>query len=408
VPLLDDVETERDLAVRAALELFSPLETRLSPRDQRAAALEQVVAPEPWFEVARTMAGIELERLRFFSRDGASPGRFSGALPPGGVLDRVRPALEWGPGRPISASQLETWANCHFLGLSRRVLRLEEDDAAGEELDHRALGDLLHATLRRLIPALQAQGRWPPSKLQVELISKELDAALAQAADEVGRTMPVGHHLLFGISVERARRELLRLIFEPAISPFVGAVPRAFESTFGRRDSPAAVAQVAIPPAREEERPISITGAIDRLDASPGLVAVVDYKLSRPGTPRERLQGFLLTDFQLPLYLFVARAMYPGRAVDAAWVGLRRSESLVLSRVLRDEDFTLDDVLATDASTRKALALAGKPNLANSVHALAGSLRAGDFGARPLDCEYCHLRSVCRISARRLSEREGD
>lgn len=405
VPLLDDVESESELATRAALELFSSLETRQSPRDARVGALEQVVMLEPWVRTARANAAMELERLRFFSNPEARPGRFSGAVTDAAVLERLQPSLEWGAARPISASQLEVWANCHFLGLGRRVLRLEEDEAAGEELDNRALGDLLHAALKRLVPALQAQGRWPPTKPQLEQVSRDLDTALAAAADEVGRTMPVGHHLLFDISVERARRELLRLVFEQAITPIVGAAPKAFESTFGRKDSQ--LQQVAIPPALPAERPVFLTGAIDRLDVAPGLVAVVDYKLSRAGGSKERLDALLLKDFQLPLYLFVARAMYPNRAVDAAWVGLRKSESLVLSRVLRDKRYTLDDVLATELEHRRRLAQEETPNLANAVHGLHAALRKGDFGAKPVDCEYCHLRSVCRISARRLSETEA-
>ncbi|MBL8924513.1 MAG: PD-(D/E)XK nuclease family protein [Myxococcaceae bacterium] len=407
VPSLDEVECDAELAARAALELFSPVETRLSARDLRVGVLGAVVARASWLPTAQVMSAIELERLRFFSRPDAKPGRFSGALG-GAVLERLQPSLEWGVTRPISASQLESWANCHFLGLGRRVLRLEEDERAGEEMDHRALGDLLHAALKRLLPALQARGQWPPSKQQLELVTRELDAALAEAAQEVGRTMPVGHHLLFEVSVDRARRELLRLVFEPAITPIVGAAPRAFETPFGRKDAPPAVQQVSIPPALPHERPVFLTGAIDRLDVAPALVAVIDYKLSRPGTPKGRLDGLLLKDFQLPLYLYVARALYPERAVDAAWVGLRKSESLVLSRVLKNAPYGLDDVLSIDLERRRDLATRELPNLANAVHALHGSLRRGDFGARPLDCEYCHLRSVCRISARRLSETEGD
>ncbi len=82
----------------------------------------------------------------------------------------------------------------------------------------------------------------------------------------------------------------------------------------------------------------------------------------------------------------------------------RKSDSLVLSRVLKDADYTLEDVLAVDLENLRLAAMEERPNLANAVHGLQASLRKGDFGARPLDCEYCHLRSVCRISARRLSE----
>ncbi len=404
VPLLDDVESAAELCTRAALEIWSPLETRQSPRDRRAPALSALVRAEPWAINANVMAAIEIERLTYFSRADAVPGRFSGAVLDPSVLERLHPALDWNATHPISASQLESWANCHFLGLGKRILKVQEEDEAGEEMDHRALGELLHAALKRLIPALQAKGRWPPSKLQLEAVTKELDEALVFAADEVSRSLPVGHHLLFDISVERARRELLRLVFDPAIEPIAGAVPKAFESTFGRKDSAEAVQQISIPPALPHERPVFLVGAIDRLDVAPSQVAVIDYKLSRSGTPKARLDALLLKDFQLPLYLFVARALYPEKSVDAAWVALRKSDSLVLSRVLKDADYTLEDVLAVDLETRRLAAMEERPNLANAVHGLQASLRKGDFGARPLDCEYCHLRSVCRISARRLSE----
>lgn len=403
VPLLDDARSHEELMVRAALELSSPLETRQSPQDPRVGALERVVGDEPWAVRARHLARIEIERLRFFSQPELTPGRFSG-LVAGLPLERLQPALEWSPRRPVSASQLETWSRCHFLGLGRRVLRLEEDDSAGEEMDHRALGQLLHAALRRLIPALQAQSRWPAPKPATEAVTRALELALAEAAEEAATTQPIGHHLVFELSVERARRELLRLVCDDAIAPITGAQPRHFELVFGKPDAPEALREVVIPPGLPDERPIAVAGAIDRLDVSPEQVAVLDYKLSRPGTPKARLDALLVADFQLPLYLYAARQLYPGRAVDAAWVGLRKSESLVLSRVIRGEDYSLDDVLSTDLERRRALALEERPNLANSVHALHTSLRRGDFGARPLDCAHCHLRSVCRISARRLSD----
>jgi RecB family exonuclease len=406
VPLLEDVACEADLAARAALELFSPLETRQSPRSELVGVLEPLLVDAPWVETARFASAIETERLRAFSDVERASGRWSGRVD-GDVLSRLGPALEWGVNRPVSASQLEAWSRCRFLGLSRRILRLEEDEEAGEEMDARALGELLHATLRLLIPVLQAKRQWRPAKTAQAMVETELDTALSVSAEEVRRTLPIGHTLLFELTVERARRELLRLVYEPAIEPIIGAEPRAFEQPFGRIEAPEAVQQVAIPPALPDERPIFLTGAIDRLDVSPTQVAVIDYKLSRTGNPKARLDALLLRDFQLPLYLFVARQQYPKRAVDAAWVGLRKSESLVLSRVLRDEAYSLDDVLAVDLETRRRLAESEVPNLANSVHALQASLRRGDFGARPLDCKYCHLRSVCRISARRLlDERE--
>lgn len=403
IPLLDEVESARQFEVRAALEAFSPVETRQSSRDLRAKSLAAVIDDAPWARTARHIGAIESERLRFFTADEATPRRYSGGIG-GAVLERLLPSVAWDESHPVSASQLESWSKCHFLGFARRFLRLEKDETAGEELDHRALGDLMHSALKRLIPELQQRGQWPPARTQRALVERLLDTALTGAVDEVARTLPLGHHLLFEVSVERARRELLRLLFEPAISPFIGSQPKAFEASFGRHDSEPSLRHVSLPPALPSERPIFLTGAIDRLDVAPGQALVVDYKLSRPGTPKARLDAMLLQDFQLPLYLYVTKTLHPERKVDAAWVGLRRSEALVLSRVLKDEKGSLDDILAVDEPTRRRMAEEERPNLANSVHGLQASLRKGDFGARPLDCKFCQMKSVCRISARRLHE----
>ncbi|MCA2977235.1 MAG: PD-(D/E)XK nuclease family protein, partial [Myxococcaceae bacterium] len=406
VPLLEDAACEADLAARAALEAFSPVETRQSPPSPLAPVLEGVLADAPWMRTARHAAAIETERLRFFSDDGRAPGPWSGRID-GEVLERLQPSLAWARERPLSASQLETWARCHFRGLGRRVLALEADDEAAEEPDARVRGELLHAALRRLVPRLQRLGRGVP----VREVSPEVDAAIAAcleaSADEVRRTHPVGHALLFELALERARAELTKLVVAEALAPFEGGRPERFEQPFGRPEAPEPVREVSLPPAFPDERPVFVTGAIDRLDVSDAMVAVVDYKLSRTGSARSRREALLTQDFQLPLYLHVARQQYPGRAVDAAWVALRKADSLTLSKVLADE-VRLDEVLALDLETRQRLAEAGAPNLANAVHALHGALRGGDFGPRPLDCGSCHLRSVCRISSRRLfDEREG-
>jgi hypothetical protein len=47
----------------------------------------------------------------------------------------------------------------------------------------------------------------------------------------------------------------------------------------------------------------------------------------------------------------------------------------------------------------------GRP--AGAAHRGRGPMRllvVGDFSARPVDCEYCDLKAVCRISERRLPE----
>jgi hypothetical protein len=68
---------------------------------------------------------------------------------------------------------------------------------------------------------------------------------------------------------------------------------------------------------------------------------------------------------------------------------------------------TVDELLAVDPAQREELARAGKKNLANAVEPVINGLRAGQFGARPHDCEWCAFRALCRISDRRIEERFG-
>jgi PD-(D/E)XK nuclease superfamily len=58
-------------------------------------------------------------------------------------------------------------------------------------------------------------------------------------------------------------------------------------------------------------------------------------------------------------------------------------------------------LLATDAATRVQAKQEGLANLATSVQSLVQRARAGDLGARPLDCGFCPFGPVCRIGRRR-------
>ena len=118
---------------------------------------------------------------------------------------------------------------------------------------------------------------------------------------------------------------------------------------------------------------------------------------------REQL---LSTDFQLPLYLFAARASGLRGARRAAWFSLRNAKTTYLHEVIPDAQ--LDELLSTDPAVRARVAAEGGLNLPNAVQALVRSLREGQFPARPKDCAECGYRAVCRISERRLASKEED
>ncbi|HEX8821533.1 MAG TPA: PD-(D/E)XK nuclease family protein, partial [Archangium sp.] len=113
------------------------------------------------------------------------------------------------------------------------------------------------------------------------------------------------------------------------------------------------------------------------------------------------------SDFQLPLYLYAARASGHRNTHRAAWFSLRTGEVIHLSEVLEKDAIELEDLLATEPEVRAKLAAEAKPNLANAVEALVRTVRAGEFAMRPKDCGSCGYRPACRITERRLVEEEG-
>ena len=84
-----------------------------------------------------------------------------------------------------------------------------------------------------------------------------------------------------------------------------------------------------------------------------------------------------------------------GASVDAQYLSIRdAARTATLGEVSKVD---LDALLELDPAAR--LAAAGKPNLAEAVHAQAALMRAGRFEVRPLTCEFCDLKPVCRLVA---------
>jgi hypothetical protein len=137
---------------------------------------------------------------------------------------------------------------------------------------------------------------------------------------------------------------------------------------------------------------------MDRIDVGAGVVGVLDYKTS---INRTLGQDFLVREFQMAFYLLAARALLDGVTPTGGWLGLGKNELKSIGAAL-GKNGSVEELLATDELTRARLEREGKPNLANAVFSLLASVRAGDFGARPKDCEYCALKAVCRISQRQL------
>ncbi|MBF5041473.1 PD-(D/E)XK nuclease family protein [Aggregicoccus sp. 17bor-14] len=397
IPALGEVLTEGELRQRVALEALAPVRLRASAPHPAAALWARRFAQEPWFEEARAHAAAEEERLRFFGEPSRAPGPFSGAVDAEDLRTVLEAMFSFSAERPLSASTLGRFGNCAFRGLLSYGLRIPEPPLAPEELDPRARGTFWHKVMEELFARLAAEGLL--GRPLEEVPEALLDAALEAAAGAIVSRGPVGHPALWRLARERARAMARRILSRaPRGLPFPALTPEAFELKFGPGAPDPAWAQVGLE-GEGGEAPIHFEGKIDRLDTG-AEVGVLDYKSGLLDSPRELREQLLSTDFQLPLYLFAARASGRERARRAGWLSLRTGETTYLSELLSDAE--LEDLLSTDPAVRARVAQEGGLNLSNAVRDLVRSLRQGRFPARPKACGDCGYRAVCRISARRL------
>jgi len=95
------------------------------------------------------------------------------------------------------------------------------------------------------------------------------------------------------------------------------------------------------------------------------------------------------------------RQREPSKAVDAAYISLRDAErsSRLGDALAGSIDFGA--LLEMDPVRRASLRrLPGPPlNLADQVWARVGKMRQGLFPVQPLSCDFCELKSACRIVA---------
>lgn len=395
VSQLDEVQSEAELRVRAALEALGPAVTRQTAPDPRRGALAEAFGSETWFREASAKSQIESERLRFFTDPSVKPGPYTGQLE-GEVLEAIQSRLAFDAAHPVSSYELGKWGTCAFQGLAAVVLDLEADRPAGEELASNVRGSFWHDALAKLVPELSAAGLLGKDDPSVRA---KVEEAVKTGAAELAKKENTGHPALWSLAQEWAVTVLTRIVTGDVAQPFGLARPKYVEVEFGRHSAPDELKEVKLPAARPGERDVFFIGRMDRVDVGVGVVGVLDYKTS---VKRTLGQDFLKSEFQMALYLLAVQALVPEAVPAGAWLGLGKGELKSVHPMLMGSN--VKELLATDELTRARLERDGKHNLANSVHGLLGKLRTGDFGARPMDCGFCELKAVCRISQRQLAE----
>lgn len=277
------------------------------------------------------------------------------------VLEGRLPA-EWSP------SLLEAHARCPFRFLAARGLGLDDPESTGLDIDGRDEGSLLHAVLERWVAARVARGGWPPGDGPADLAeARRLADAVFARFEAEGRT---GDPAAWAARREAVRARLDRVVAAEAAGAG-GLTPTLLEFAFGE-GSPR-------PPLVLEAggQAVRVKGRIDRVDASPERLLVIDYKNARHATRYRPLlapEAHGVDSFQVPLYLMAAARELPGRAPAATFQLLRSAERLA--------------------------PVAGAPDeaaLAGAVVAAVGRIRSGALPIRSRGCDGCPFGAVCRF-----------
>jgi ATP-dependent helicase/nuclease subunit B len=359
-----------ELLTRAALDAFADPAYRITPPSDAVAArgLAAAIAASPlagrFHRIARAAAA-ERERVRAFVGE-IPPGRFSGQLS-GAALHHARAVFAFGKQAPLSAHQLEDHATCAFRTLGKRLLHIEVDDRDDAELGPRGRGTLLHRCLEKFFRRMRDEARLPlrGTAEEIALLREIAGAEMDAFAEE----QHVGHRALW----ELKRIELLEGLVA-VVESEREAAPLELERPFGFDD------EGSWPALRIGD--VHVRGVVDRIDRLPdGTLLVLDYKSGRLTTlsPRLKAEALLAPEFQLVLYAEMVRQRYPSARVDAAYVSLRDARR---TATLRDN----------------GIDPAALP-LAAAVQERVSRMRSGYFAVRPLSCDYCDLKPVCRLVA---------
>jgi RecB family exonuclease len=359
-----------EILARAALDAFADPAYRITPPADPAsaralaAALLNTSLTTRFLRVARAAAA-ERERVRAFVGE-IPPGRFSGQLS-GAALEQARTRFAFAAEAPLSAHQLEDYATCAFRTLGKRLLHIEVDEVDDAELGARERGKLLHRCLEQFFRRMRDEGRLPLRGAGEEIaLLREIAAA---EMDAFAEEQHVGHRALW----ELKRVELLESLIA-VVEAEREAAPLELERAFGFEGPE------SWPPLRIGD--VHVRGIVDRIDRLPdGTLLVLDYKSGRFNSlsPRLKPEAVLAPEFQLALYAEMVRQRFAPARVDAAYVSLRDARR---TATLRDN--------GVDPATLP---------LAAAVQERVARMRSGSFAVRPLSCDYCELKPVCRLVA---------
>lgn len=207
--------------------------------------------------------------------------------------------------RPQSATGLETYARCprrylfgHLLGLGSRarpetVLQIDPVDR----------GVLVHGVLERLVAAETADADGARTQDEAQRRASAYAAAAFAGLEQRGLS---GHPVLWAVDRLRILTDLRQFLrADAAYRAVTGATPVAVEEPFGWPGDPGVSVEM------HDGRRVRFRGRIDRVDALPGGLNVVDYKTGRAvgaAAGEDPLEGG--TRLQPAVYALAARGRH--------------------------------------------------------------------------------------------------
>ena len=352
----------------------------------------------------------EVAAARFRSED---YNRFDGWVDAPGALNAFRE--RFGSDKVFSPTALEAYVSCPFRFLLEHVLRIEELDEPGEEVEHTRRGAAYHRALSRLHQKLGAADRDMTRSTLPESIGPDLLVEIDRAVQEYADRAPSpASKRLWELEGRRLHRSAAKYRghWEDFLGPWrkAGAPldPRLLEADFGLA---ARFTQVQSPAASNDIAPLVISvngvevrigGRIDRVDVAEldeGLgFWVIDYKTGRSANySAAELSRF--EKLQLPLYaLAVERVFLPGRKARplglAYWLVTDTGPKPVLPGSRQAQSWLSDPKKWT----------AFRKQLEEWVAKVVERIREGQFPLAPRSdtcTDTCSFGPVCRISQSR-------
>ncbi len=284
-----------------------------------------------------------------------------------------------------SATKLEEYAACPFRYFSNWVLHLKDPDEDRTVMDkgtalHQVLEDFFRARIKnqRALDSIKAIRDFVDEHLDQALRDKPLALEKTYQRDAARREMFDMLIRFLENEVERLRDSVLQ--------------PAHLEFNFGAGKNPDHPA-VLFP--LEGQRPVLLTGKIDRIDADPkkkfGLV--LDYKRSAKFDRKKMELGVAL---QLPLYLKIVESVLGLQPIGGELYSIRERKA--------GGFYHKQNIEGVKQISSRALALSEKEfrelleRSYRFVQYFASRIRLGSVEVRPRDCaDYCAYSAVCRI-----------